>query len=430
MKKFQAPVLGGFRKMITLPPTTVGTTIAEIGAGTITLSQLAAAINNILTGTGTTTTGAAQAANLVVGPGLTGGGALVGNVPLRITAPIPWGMIDDGADGDQGPQGVPGPRGLQGVPGQFLMPEDGQDGDWGPPGAAGAVGATGATGPQGPQGPAGTGTGSGGTGTLMMFVPEDTSYDDLLPIPGAVGPRGLQGLPGAALIAEDTSYEDILSMPGPVGPQGATGATGAAGPSLHIVAEDPYWEEEIYKGLPSAVGPLTINGPLTVNGLVSVMSAQPISELFSTTNSQGTYQQFNNSAGSAYGYLGGAGTNFGTGFGAADFAIACGTLATATLRLCVNGGNTTAVVIQQDGSVVVGLSAVGGDLGNYCVNVQGSVSACGTLPAAQVGRTDIGITTTGTVITTAGGIALPALAKTFWVVNVNGVAYGVPCFAL
>jgi hypothetical protein len=34
------------------------------------------------------------------------------------------------------------------------------------------------------------------------------------------------------------------------------------------------------------------------------------------------------------------------------------------------------------------------------------------------------------VITTAGGIALPALAKTFWVVNVNGVAYGVPLFAL
>jgi hypothetical protein len=42
----------------------------------------------------------------------------------------------------------------------------------------------------------------------------------------------------------------------------------------------------------------------------------------------------------------------------------------------------------------------------------------------------LGITTTATVITTAGGIALPALASTFWVTNVNGVKYGIPCFAL
>jgi hypothetical protein len=48
VKKFQAPVIGGFRKMITLPNVPVGTTIAEVGSGTITLTQLAAAINNIL----------------------------------------------------------------------------------------------------------------------------------------------------------------------------------------------------------------------------------------------------------------------------------------------------------------------------------------------------------------------------------------------
>jgi len=224
MKKFQAPVLGGFRKMITLPPTTVGTTIAEIGAGTITLSQLAAAINNILTGSGTTTTGTANAANLVVGPGLTGGGPLVGNVPLRITAPIPWGMIDDGVDGDPGAQGPQGPRGLQGVPGQFLMPEDGQDGDWGPPGAAGAVGATGA---QGPQGPAGSGTGSGGTGTLMMFIPDDHSYDDVLAMPGPTGPQGATGLTGATgaaaaggayFVADDQTSDDGIQAPMTGGP--------------------------------------------------------------------------------------------------------------------------------------------------------------------------------------------------------------------
>jgi hypothetical protein len=59
-----------------------------------------------------------------------------------------------------------------------------------------------------------------------------------------------------------------------------------------------------------------------------------------------------------------------------------------------------------------------------------SVGIQGVTPPVTAGQTDIGITTTTTVITTAGGIGLPALASTFWVVNVNGVQYGVPCFAL
>ena len=190
MKKFQAPVIGGFRKMITLPPTSVGTTIAEVGAGTITLSQLAAAINNILQGTGTTTTGSAQSANLVVGPGLSGGGVLVGNVPLRLTAPVPWGIMEDGADGDMGPPGIAGatgPQGPQGPAGSggsgggtaIWVPEDTSYDDFLIPGPAGAVGATGATGATGPQGPAGTGTGSGGSGTVMFMVHEDPPYEEV-----------------------------------------------------------------------------------------------------------------------------------------------------------------------------------------------------------------------------------------------------------
>ena len=175
-----------------------------------------------------------------------------------------------------------------------------------------------------------------------------------------------------------------------------------------MIAEDPYWEEEIYKGLPSAIGPLTVNGALAING------AQPIQELFQTANPQGAFQQFNNSAGQAYGYLGGAGTNFGTGFGAADFGISCGTLATASLRLCVNGGNTTVLEMNQAG----------------VTDFFGPVGVQGATPAVTAGQTDIGTTTTATVITTAAGIALPALASTFWVVNVNGVKYGIPCFAL
>jgi hypothetical protein len=363
MKKFQAPVLGGFRKMITLPPTTVGTTIAEIGGGTITLSQLAAAINNILTGSGTTTTGTANAANLVVGPGLTGGGPLVGNVPLRITAPIPWGMVDDGVDGDQGPQGVPGPRGLQGVPGQFLMPEDGQDGDWGPPGAAGAVGATGA---QGPQGPAGSGTGSGGTGTLMMFIPDDHSFDD------------------------------VLTMPGPIGPQGATGAAGpagVAGPTLHILSEDTSYDDIVQFGAPSVganptaqVGLTAVNGKLTtyLRSDAAPALSQSISPTWTgnhTFNPAGGSTVFDGIANNAAVVIDAATTtsqSFGifmqAGTNAADFAFAI-----------ANGGNTAQLLkLFGDGGLTVGGTAVA-DEGAGTINVSGGYYINGVLSSGPQG---------------------------------------------
>jgi hypothetical protein len=202
VKKVQLPVIGGVRKVIQVPgAASAGTTIAEVGSGTVTLAQLAAAINNILNNTGTTTPpgNTAPSASLVLGPGLSGGGVLIGNVPLRLTAPIPALLAEDGADGDLGPPGPPGPTG--------------------------AVGAT------GPQGPAGTGTGgSGGMGTLMMFVPEDTSYDDFL-IPGPPGAAGAVGATGATgpagtgsggggtgalqlWIPDDTSYDDQVTAYG------------------------------------------------------------------------------------------------------------------------------------------------------------------------------------------------------------------------
>jgi hypothetical protein len=59
-----------------------------------------------------------------------------------------------------------------------------------------------------------------------------------------------------------------------------------------------------------------------------------------------------------------------------------------------------------------------------------SIGIQGPTPAVTAGQTDLGTTTTSTIITTAGGIALPALAVAAWVVNVNGVKYGVPLFAL
>ena len=118
MSKFQIPTIGGIRKVIHGPSTGVGTTIAEVGSGTITLEQLAAAISNILQNAGTIQTGQQNAGVLVPGPGLSGGGVLVGNVPIRLTAPIPWfDAGDGGADGDPGPPGVAGAKGATGAGG-------------------------------------------------------------------------------------------------------------------------------------------------------------------------------------------------------------------------------------------------------------------------------------------------------------------------
>lgn len=80
--------------------------------------------------------------------------------------------------------------------------------------------------------------------------------------------------------------------------------------------------------------------------------------------------------------------------------------------------------MQDDGLMPIIPNAIGP------LTVNGPFSIASPTPAVSPGRTSLGTTTTGTVITTAGGIALPALASTFWVVNVNGVAYGIPCFAL
>lgn len=550
MKKFQAPVIGGFRKMITLPNVPVGTTIAEVGSGTITLTQLAAAINNILQGSSSVTTGAGSTpANLVLGPGLAGGGTLIGNVPLRLTAPIPWGIMEDGADGDMGPPGpagavgATGPQGPQGPAGtgtgsggagslMLWIPEDTSYDDFlipGPPGAAGAVGATGATGPQGPQGPAGSGTGSGGTGTIMFMVPDDAPYDDpiLLGIPNVIGPYltvngpltvigsgtssagsvvvetnnsvaaiqfsgagsqaitatnsggsfvitqgsgaalnqiGLGGsqitllaagltrisIPGSgAVLVENTpSGQSGLIVAGATGtsalkvlvagaqigtPAGGTSGemgTGTVNVSANyfingvpiqralgigngLIAEDPYWEEEILKGEPSARGPLTVNGSL----LVQSAAANPLSifgadgtqvfQVNSPTASQGLFFSFRN-GGTEYGFFGNGPETF-AGAALADFTIGAD-----TGNLNLNAGASNVLKITQNKSAIFA----------------SSVSIQGATPPVTALQTALGTTTTATVITTAAGIALPALASTFWVVNVNGVQYGIPCFAL
>ena len=540
MKKFQAPVIGGFRKMITLPPTSVGTTIAEVGAGTITLSQLAAAINNILQGSGSVTTGSAQAANLVLGPGLAGGGTLVGNVPLRLTAPIPWGIMEDGADGDMGPPGQKGatgstgPQGPQGIPGTggsgslsgpvLWIPDDTSYDDFLIPGPAGDAGAVGAT---GPQGPAGTGSGGGGGGTVMFMIHDDAPYEDVplgyppnpyvpflnveggaltvfgngptgnggciyitassqggIPAPTinmvSNGPTAIQAtnsnqltlsqgsgglltnisLRNAAIQYTMSNTSAVLMQPAGIvltieqvgsgtsglqikGAGGTSAATflgagiqvgapsgGTAGemgtgtiniskdyyingvpietylaPTFPVgaymaVAEDQYWEEEIYKGIPSSIGPTTVIGALTVLPHIYVANASAGLQVILASSSGVSGLLVSNSVGAFEIDVTGAGnTEFGS-------------LGATALNLFTN--SITRLAIAAGGAVVA----------------VGPLGAQAATPAVTAGQTDIGVTTTATVITTAGGIALPALASTFWVVNVNGVKYGIPCFAL
>jgi hypothetical protein len=132
------------------------------------------------------------------------------------------------------------------------------------------------------------------------------------------------------------------------------------------------------------------------------------------------FQDGNGVARGFYGYgpggimSGGAITDFGLSAGAGG-----------TVRIPRAGAGVNAFAVGPNGNVTIAAPASG-----EALVVSGAIGVTGATPAVTAGQTDIGVTTTGTVITTAGGIALPALASTFWVANVNGVKYGIPCFAL
>jgi len=172
-KKIQLPAIGGIRKVVKVggaEGNATATTIAEFANQIITIAQLKAALG-IITVPNTQSGGTGGApANLILGPGLSGGGPLVGNVPVNLTAPIPWGGMDDGGggggDGDPGPPGQPGPQGPQGPTGSsggpegppgpaiYMSADDGLDGMDAIPGSPGPGGAAGNNGAQGPPGPA------------------------------------------------------------------------------------------------------------------------------------------------------------------------------------------------------------------------------------------------------------------------------------
>jgi hypothetical protein len=159
-KKNQLPVVGGIRKVITTPPaSTPGTTIAEYGSGTVTLAQLRAALGVIPTKPNTQGGGAGNGATIALGPGLSGGGPVIGNVPIHLTAPIPVFIFEEGGGGDGDATPIPGQTGINGT--------------------------TGAAGPMGPA----------------IFLLADDPNEALDAIPGAVGPQGANS-----------------TVPGPIGP--------------------------------------------------------------------------------------------------------------------------------------------------------------------------------------------------------------------
>ena len=165
--KIQLPAIGGLRKVIKVAAS--GTTIAEFGTQSITLAQLKTAlgVSSSATQSGASASGSGSTgatAAISPGVGLAGGGPLVGAVPLRVIAPIPAFIWDDGGggDGDPGPPGTNGIIGVNGLPGPpgpaVLFIDEGPEGEQGPPGSnvgpPGAQGTTGLTGNPGPAGPA------------------------------------------------------------------------------------------------------------------------------------------------------------------------------------------------------------------------------------------------------------------------------------
>ncbi len=258
------------------------------------------------------------------------------------------------------------------------------------------------------------GPGLSGGGTLVGNVPinltipaalfvEDGADGDPGP-PGAQGPRGLQGIPGQPWFAEDGADGDsgLQGIQGIQGIQGVIGTSGAAGlPGYSLIADDSILEELLPQPERNSVGPLTINGPLTVYTPHSGLIIQ-------------------------------AGTT------AADNSLAIKTSSGVLLFFIDGSGNIEAAMSTQTlfvnklNSVSGGMTIGGGSGVTFpgSILVNGTNSCTGATPGVTVGQTDLGTTTTTTVITTAGGVAIPALAKFMWLVNVNGTAVGIPCFAL
>jgi hypothetical protein len=291
VKKIQLPVIGGIRKTITLPDSNPGTTITEIGANSITLNQLRQLLGIVSTPSGGGNIGGVAGA-ITLGPGLQGGGPLVGNVQVNLTAiPAPL-LYEQSYPGEDGPPGPPGPQGKQGIQGPpGVDGEPGADGDIGPPGSAGIPGTNGATGAAGPmgnpgldgeqgvdgdQGPPGRDgaagvTGAGGPQGVATYL----EADFIEPEPGPPGPQGNPGVTGAAGPQGVPTYLEIDALEaelGPPGPQGNPGVTGAAGPQgVATYLEADFIEPE--PGPPGPQGNPGVTGAAGPQGVATYLEA-------------------------------------------------------------------------------------------------------------------------------------------------------------
>lgn len=410
MSKNQVPTVGGIRKVIRLQDNSATlTTIAEATA------QLAALVTQLqqLVNTGGGNIGTGNEASISLGPGLSGGGTLVGNVPINLVQP-PALIAEDGIDGDPGMQGIPGPRGLPGLPGATWFAEDGADGDIG-------IGLPGTTGTIGSQG-----------------------------IQGAAGAQGQS----APWFAEDAADNDSFGVM-PVIPRTSPVVFSVANPPM-LFADDFYGEELVPHPLPNSVGPFAITGPCTITaatqqfplvvtsmivaGGIQAIGPSPVLSVLDTGSNAAFFVLqaintgwslnfgWNTSApGNAALQINGVGSLIITQVGGLTAGIVIKSPnAPGSTALLVSGSTTGSPIIVNGGAGTAVFSMTSSGAATF----SSSVAIKGATPAVVAGTTALGITTTVTVITTAGGIALPALASTFGVINWNGVQYGVPLFAL
>lgn len=281
-KKVQVPVLGGLRKVIRVgQPASTGTTISGFENQVVTLAQLRAQLGlpagnsaSVQPGGGS---GGAASATITVGPGLAGGGPVIGNVPLYLTAPIPAFIFDDGGgEGDPGPPGaasrIAGPTGAGGPPGASNGPavyavSDELEADWFP--IQGNPGQTGGAGQQGGNGPA-------------VYLAGDDAESEWFPVPGPAGAAGSGGS-GSSLPVVPAAVPNLVYWFATDKLTEASGSTVGILPSANpqrcptfaaqllmptgSVAIGPTIDTALVNGLPVLAFPGTANGDFNISVL-------------------------------------------------------------------------------------------------------------------------------------------------------------------
>lgn len=199
--KIQVPAIGGLRKVIRIPTATAdaGTTLSGFANQTLTIAQLKTLLG-VISVSPSLGAGGGGGGAIRLGPGLTGGGPLSGVVPIYLTAPIPYGIMEEGGGGD----GDPGPPGVAGVNG---------------------VGTTGAQGPIGPP----------------IFLEAEAGADGEMTIPGGQGPAGNPGASGLNGIPIFMISDDgVDGDPGPPGAAGASSGSTVTTLAAAILADAPF----------------------------------------------------------------------------------------------------------------------------------------------------------------------------------------------